>query len=86
MPWSPGMPVITQADETEWRHWRHQRAFDLQRERRANLPPRVDYCPSASARAILDRLRGPSAGQDNSSIINAALELYARRQARNFRN
>jgi hypothetical protein len=77
MTWSPGMPVVTQADHAEWRKWRHQRALKLQRERRASLPTRVDYYPSREASAILGRLRGKRTGQDNSSVINAALELYA---------
>lgn len=78
MSWKPGMPVLTPRDEVEWRDWRYRRALERQRERRASLPRRVDYYPSPEAAVILRRFHGPRVGQDNSSIINTALEQYVR--------
>jgi hypothetical protein len=58
--------VITEQDRTEWRAWRRERALEQQRWRRARQR-RIDYYPSASAAALIDRLRTRAGA---SSILN----------------
>jgi hypothetical protein len=74
----PGMPVITEQDEAEWRAWRRERILTAQRERRAGMR-RIDYYASPEADAIIDQLRTPRAGGDASSILNRIVNEWAAR-------
>ena len=67
MIWQPGMPVITEQDEAEWRAWRRERILTAQRERRAGMR-RIDYYASPEAAGVIDRLRTPRAGTGDERL------------------
>ncbi len=53
-----------------------QRILSLQRERRKGLR-RIDYYPSETAAAVIEKLRMPRAGGDASSILNRIVSEWA---------
>ena len=67
--WTPGRPVITEADLSQWLAWRREKKRLDQRHRRARLR-RFDYCASPDVAAALEILWRPQAGGDYSSIID----------------
>ena len=69
MTWQPGQPVVTASDTADWQAWRKARKLEQQRARRQRYP-RIDYTPSKEARAAILALTFPSAGGDQSSVID----------------
>jgi hypothetical protein len=71
------MPVISEQDHLEWDASRREGILTAQRHRRSRLR-RIDYADvSTEAGAIIDRLRGRSAGGDFSSILNRIVLEWA---------
>jgi hypothetical protein len=72
MTWPPGLPVTTASDHAEWQAWRKARKLEQQRERRQRYP-RIDYYPSAEARAVIEAVAHTRRGVDGtwSAVIDA---------------
>jgi hypothetical protein len=63
------MPVMSDADHEQWRHWRLERKRQQQRERRASNR-RIDYYPDAAAATLIYSMAAHQIGHDLSSVIN----------------
>lgn len=59
--------------------WRRRRANEQQRKRRASMR-RIDYYVSDEAAAVIDAELFPSAGGDQSSVINRIVMEWADRK------
>jgi hypothetical protein len=70
--WKPGQPVVTDADEREWRAWRKSSKLAAQRERRERSR-RIDYYPCEEAQLAIDARTSRSVGGDYSSVIDALI-------------
>jgi hypothetical protein len=81
MTWQPGQSILSASDYTEWQTWCKVRKLEAQRQRRRQYP-RIDYCPSKEALAVIQARTHGFIGGDYSSVIDALVlesALTARR-------
>lgn len=79
--WRPGMPVVSESDQTEWAVWRRQSKREAQRLRRTRYP-RIDYYPDPLADEVIRSMSGPQAGGDLSSVISRIVAEWAQDHGR----
>ncbi|MHB8447378.1 MAG: hypothetical protein ACYC9P_05575 [Rudaea sp.] len=70
MPWVPGQPIVTAADNADWQAWCKANKLQAQRDRR-RMYRRIDYYPSEEAQEVIDARTCRNVGGDYSSIIDA---------------
>jgi hypothetical protein len=70
MAWQPGQPIITAADEAQWREWKRARKLEGQRWRRQRYR-RIDYYPGENAQAAIDARTHSGCGGNYSAVLDA---------------
>lgn len=73
--WTPGTPVISDQDRSDWQVWRRIRKLEQQRDRR-RLLRRIDYHASRDVAEALDKLWQPTAGKDFSTILDGIVREW----------
>lgn len=72
MSWTPGLPVVTQADMLEWEAWRRARKLELQRARRRRVR-RFDYEADPTIAGVVDAVQRVHGRMPVSRVLDALI-------------